>query len=132
MASIFPKIRHLIVHFQLNSNQGVTFGTFAQAVRPYLAGVTKRGALKMQATLHRLFLSHPQTVDESFGEHFLFALGFALRLFGAGLAALIHAIVPCLFEKTASRMIREMHDKITSRAHQPANRDATSVASVAG
>jgi hypothetical protein len=33
----------------------------------------------MHATLHRLFLSHPQTVDESYGEHFLFALGFALR-----------------------------------------------------
>ena len=59
----------------------------------------------MQATLHRLFLSHPQTVDESYGEHFVFALGFALRLFGAGLAALVHAIIPCLFEATASRMI---------------------------
>ncbi len=41
----------------------------------------------MHATLHRLFLSHPQTVDESYGEHFLFALGFAMRLLGAGLVA---------------------------------------------
>ena len=71
----------------------------------------------MQTTLHRLFLSHPQTVDESYGEHFLFALGFAMRLLGAGLAALVHALIPCLFETTASRMIREMHDRITSRAH---------------
>jgi hypothetical protein len=76
----------------------------------------------MQTILQRLFLSHPQTVDESYGEHFLFALGFAARLFGAGLAALVHAIIPCLFETTASRMIREMHDRIASRAHtlQPA------------
>jgi hypothetical protein len=29
----------------------------------------------------------------------------------------VHAIIPCLFETTASRMIREMHDRITSRAH---------------
>ena len=41
----------------------------------------------MHATLHRLFLSHPQTVDESYGAHFLFALGFAACLFGAALAA---------------------------------------------
>ena len=72
----------------------------------------------MHATLHRLFMSHPQTVDESYGEHFLFALGFATRLLGAGLAALVHAIIPCLFETTASRMICEMHDRIARRSHQ--------------
>ena len=71
----------------------------------------------MQATLHRLFVSHPQAIDESYGEHFLFALGFAARLFGAGCAALVHAIIPCLFETTASRMIRDMHDRIANRAH---------------
>ena len=73
----------------------------------------------MQATLQRLFLAHPQTVDESYGEHFWFALGFAAKLFGAAGAALVHAVIPCLFEKTASRMIREMHERITSRAHTP-------------
>ena len=75
----------------------------------------------MHATLHRLFLSHPQTVDESYGEHFLFALGFATRLLGAGLAALVHATIPFLFETTASRMICEMHGRIARRSHaQPA------------
>jgi Family of unknown function (DUF6356) len=69
----------------------------------------------MRAALHRLFLSHPQAVDESYGEHFLFALGFAACLFGAGLAALVHAVVPCLFETTASRLIREMHERIADR-----------------
>ncbi|TPQ36837.1 hypothetical protein C2U70_12085 [Bradyrhizobium guangdongense] len=71
----------------------------------------------MPSTLHRLFLSHPESVDESYGEHFLFALGFAARLFGAALAALVHAIIPCLFETTASRMIRQMHDRIARRGH---------------
>lgn len=76
----------------------------------------------MQTTLHRLFLSHPQSVNESYGKHFLFALGFAARLFGAALAALVHAVIPCLFETTASRMIRQMHEHITRRgqAMQPA------------
>jgi len=76
----------------------------------------------MPTILHRLFLSHPQTVDESYGEHFLFALGFAMRLLGAGLAALVHALIPCLFETTASRMICQMHDRIARRANtlQPA------------
>ena len=63
----------------------------------------------------RLFLDQPRSVDESYFEHLLFAGGFALRLVGAGMAALIHALIPCLFEKTASQMIIKMHDKIHNR-----------------
>ena len=63
----------------------------------------------------RLFLDHPRSVDESYFEHLLFAGGFAVRLMGAGLAALIHALIPCLFEKTAGNMIMRMHSKISSR-----------------
>jgi hypothetical protein len=63
----------------------------------------------------RLFLDHPRSVDESYFEHLLFAGGFAFRLIGAGFAALIHALVPCLFEKTAGQMIVKMHDKIQNR-----------------
>jgi hypothetical protein len=79
----------------------------------------------MRAALHRLFLSHPEAVDESYGEHFLFALGFAACLFGAGLAALIHAVVPSLFETTASRMIREMHERIANRGRVPVHHAST-------
>ena len=63
----------------------------------------------------RLFLDHPRSVDESYFEHLLFAGGFAVRLMGAGLAALIHALIPCLFEKTAGNMIVRMHSKILNR-----------------
>lgn len=57
----------------------------------------------------RVFLNHPRSVDETYVEHARFAGGFALRLFGAGCAAAVHAVIPCLFEKTASRMIGEMY-----------------------
>ncbi|MFT5785664.1 MAG: hypothetical protein ACI9KK_001013 [Ascidiaceihabitans sp.] len=63
----------------------------------------------------RLFLDHPRSVNESYFEHMLFAGGFALRLLGAGLAAFIHALIPCLFEKTAGNMIVRMHSKISNR-----------------
>lgn len=72
----------------------------------------------------KLFLAHPRSVNESYGEHLLFALGFALRLLGAGCAALVHALLPFCFEKTASRMIAQMYD----RTH---NRGAPAPASVA-
>lgn len=65
--------------------------------------------------ISRVFLTHPHSVDESYLEHAAFAGRFSLRLFAAGAAALVHAMVPCLFEKTASRMIAEMYAKTHSR-----------------
>lgn len=63
----------------------------------------------------RIFLAHPATVDEGFFEHMLFALKFAAALFAAGFAALVHAFVPCLFEKTASRIIATLHARTQNR-----------------
>lgn len=65
--------------------------------------------------LSKLFLDHPRSVEESYIEHAVFAGGFALRLFAAGAAALIHAVIPCVFERTASKMIAEMHARTQSR-----------------
>jgi len=66
-------------------------------------------------TLKTAFTSHPHSVDETYAQHLMFAGRFALRLFGAAFAALIHAILPFMFEKTASNLIRKMHHDIVSR-----------------
>ena len=65
--------------------------------------------------LARLFFEHPASVDETYGEHAKFAFGFSLKLFAAAGAALIHALIPCLFEKTASKMIAELYAKTRNR-----------------
>lgn len=69
----------------------------------------------MAARLARLFTAHPQTVGESYFEHMGFALCFASRLLLAGGAALVHAVLPFLCETTASRIIRELHQRIENR-----------------
>ena len=65
--------------------------------------------------LKQIFLSHPHSVNESYGEHAIFAGRFALRLFAAASAATVHAIVPSLFEKTAGNMIAKMNADIQNR-----------------
>ncbi|QFT91945.1 hypothetical protein FIU86_03760 [Roseovarius sp. THAF9] len=65
--------------------------------------------------LTRLFLSHPQKVDETYLEHARFAGSFSVKLFVAGVCALVHAVLPFAFEKTASRMIAEMYAKTHGR-----------------
>lgn len=63
----------------------------------------------------RLFLNHPAQVDETFFQHMVFALKFAGLLFLAAGAALVHALVPCLFEKTASQIIKTLYERTHNR-----------------
>ncbi|HET7083898.1 MAG TPA: DUF6356 family protein [Rhizomicrobium sp.] len=63
----------------------------------------------------RLFLSHPRQAGESYFQHQRTALSFALPLMGAGLAAMVHAIVPGLCETTAGDAIRRLHARLEQR-----------------
>jgi len=60
--------------------------------------------------LARLFIDHPQTVGESYGQHALVASRFGLHMLAGGLACLVHALVPGLFTATGSRIIAQLHD----------------------
>ncbi|MDG1167987.1 MAG: DUF6356 family protein [Sulfitobacter sp.] len=63
----------------------------------------------------RVFLDHPAKVGESFFEHMLFAMKFSGLLFAAAGAALVHAIIPCMFEKTASTIIARLYERTHNR-----------------
>ena len=65
--------------------------------------------------ISKVFLDHLRSVEGSYFEHLVFAGKFSAKLILAGLAALVHALIPCLFEKTASRMIAEMYAKTHNR-----------------
>lgn len=65
--------------------------------------------------IRRIFLDHPAHVDETYLEHMAFAGKFSGKLFLAAGAAAVHAVIPCLFEKTASKLIAEMYAKTHNR-----------------
>lgn len=69
----------------------------------------------MTDRIARIFTAHPATVGESYLGHMAFAAWFASRLLLAGGAALVHAFLPFLFETTASRIVRELHQRIERR-----------------
>lgn len=64
----------------------------------------------------KVFLDHPSSVDETYLEHAGFALWFAGWLFLAACAALIHAIIPAAFEKTASGIIAKLYHRTQNRS----------------
>lgn len=65
--------------------------------------------------IRRIFLDHPAHVDETYAEHMAFAGKFSGKLCLAAGAAAVHAVIPCLFEKTASRIIAELYAKTHNR-----------------
>ncbi|MDO7844490.1 DUF6356 family protein [Sphingomonas immobilis] len=72
----------------------------------------------------RLFLDHPASVGESYGEHFGVATRTGMTMIGAGLAALVHGLLPFAFKTTGSRTIIRLHTEIAQkRAAQAAAED---------
>ena len=63
----------------------------------------------------RLFVEHPRSVGESYWEHMSFALWFSRKLATAAFAALVHAVLPFCFEKTASTIIAELYQRTHNR-----------------
>ena len=54
------------------------------------------------------FTAHPNSVNETYWQHFAFALKFGFKMTLGGLAALMHAIFPFLFVITAGRICDEL------------------------
>ena len=71
------------------------------------------------SVMHKIFHEHPESVGETYGEHLVQASGFAGRLFVASIACFLHGLLPCLFKRTGSDAIRELHHRmVTHRTHQ--------------
>ena len=90
------------------------FGTHSSDNAPILICKTHDMEDDMRI-LNAIFTEHPASVSESYFEHLRFALSFSGLLAYAAFAAFIHALVPCLFEKTAGNIIRQLAVKIERR-----------------
>jgi hypothetical protein len=62
--------------------------------------------------LIRSFIAHPTSVGESYTEHLFRAVYFGTRMLLAGMACLVHGVLPFLFVRTGSRAIAELNDRM--------------------
>ena len=73
--------------------------------------------------LQKIFLDHPQTMNENYLQHFMVAMSFSLRLAYASIVCLVHAILPCLFTTTGSQMIDTLHDEMVANRSRRRQQD---------
>ena len=65
--------------------------------------------------LARIFTAHPATVGETYVQHMAHAATFGARMFLAGLACLVHAVLPFFFINTGSGTVRQLHHALSTR-----------------
>ena len=56
------------------------------------------------------FTAHPTSVNETYREHLAFALRFGIKMAVGGIAAMLHAIFPFVFVRTAGELCDELQE----------------------
>ena len=82
---------------------------------------TQQSANNQNGLADRLFLEHPRSLGMSWAGHGVGAVAIGVTLVGAGLACLVHAIVPAFFTQTAGKTITHMYDHMLRRKAGAAN-----------
>jgi hypothetical protein len=65
--------------------------------------------------IRRLFVDHPRSLGMGWADHGIGAAKIGGELLGAGLACVVHAIVPGWFTQTAGRTVTRIYDHIQAR-----------------
>ena len=60
----------------------------------------------------RLFLDHPASVGESYGEHFGEASRFGVRMVLGGVRCALHAVLPFMFKTAGSDTVATLHAEL--------------------
>ena len=68
--------------------------------------------------MFRAFTDHPQTVGESYFEHMGSASWFAMTMFVGAVACLLHAIFPFACQKSGSRRIKALYERMVTHRHR--------------
>lgn len=73
-----------------------------------------------------LFTEHPASVDETYIEHFGSALGFGVKMITAGLACVVHGLIPAVFVTRGSDTICELHERMLVKRRKCSRRPPAS------
>jgi uncharacterized protein DUF6356 len=63
----------------------------------------------------RWFTVHPAEVGEGYSEHLVTATSFGGRMILAGIACMLHGLLPFVFVRTGSRAVSELNAQLVAR-----------------
>jgi hypothetical protein len=66
----------------------------------------------LMSLFRSLFVDHPASVDETYLEHFISAVSFGTTMIVAGVACMVHALLPAVFVTRGSDTIYALHERM--------------------
>jgi hypothetical protein len=66
----------------------------------------------------KTFTAHPASVGETYLQHMGTAFSFGFTMLWAGVACLVHGVLPFLCTKTGSKAITDLHARMVSHRHR--------------
>ena len=67
------------------------------------------------SVFRRLFVEHPASVDETYLQHFITAVSFGTAMIVAGVACMVHGLLPAVFVTRGSETIYALHERMVVR-----------------
>ena len=64
------------------------------------------------ALFRRFFVDHPASVGETYLEHLMTAAGFGTKMVLAGMACVVHGLLPVIFTNRGSDAICALHERM--------------------
>lgn len=82
-----------------------------------MAGPVKAPAAsrKFLPGVDRLLFAHPRTVGETYAEHAGIASRFGATMIAGGVKCMVHAVLPSVFERSASECVSRLNAELTRR-----------------
>lgn len=75
--------------------------------------------------IKKIFTEHPATVNETYAQHCGHAWSFGWRMALAGVACMVHALVPALFVRTGSETVTTLYDRMVVNRKRLSQREPT-------
>jgi hypothetical protein len=80
------------------------------------------------SVIGRIFTEHPASVNETYLQHLLGATQFGLTMIFAGIACLIHGLVPIAFVSRGSDTICSLYQRMVTNRQRVRDQDCARVA----
>jgi Family of unknown function (DUF6356) len=72
-----------------------------------------------------LFIEHPASVNETYWEHLLSALSFGTKMLVAGVACMVHGLLPALFVTRGSDTVCALHERMVTKRRNHSRKPLT-------
>ncbi len=75
--------------------------------------------------MKNIFTEHPHSVNETYGQHFCAAFKFGAQMMIGGVACVLHAIFPFIFQQTGSNYLFKIMQEFIARRQTAEDRMVT-------